>query len=72
MWALVFESVALFAVSFAVTAYFLRDKTPQSPGVLPTKEAPSLQPSQGQSADLCVPKIRFDVDAGNGRGNLAT
>ena len=23
-------------------------------------------------APLCVPKIRFDVDAGNGRGKLAT
>ena len=22
-------------------------------------------------AELCVPKIRFDVDAGNGRGKLA-
>ena len=33
--------------------------------------ARDTKPVRGLTHGLCVPKIRFDVDAGNGRGKLA-
>jgi hypothetical protein len=51
MWLLLFECVALFGVSFAVTAFFMREKkaAPSSP-TIPAEQAPSLQPAQSPSA----------------------
>jgi hypothetical protein len=50
MWTLVFEAVALFAVTFAVAAFFLREKKPApSSPPMPAEDVP-LQPTQSPPA----------------------